>query len=597
MVPAANGDTTTRKDVLVLAVWFGLLTGFVEGAIFLRMQHLRVPEMLWMPAAVDVVLALFLALPIMALRNALAGRPALILRVACLYSWLMIFDWMRVSHPNVSATVALMIALLLALAITVSFRLPFVARFPRRSLPWLAVMAAGCVIGVTVGQHIRESRQIAGLPASRPGSPNVLVVVIDTLRADHLSTYGYGRPTSPSLTRLAQGGVLFENAVAPSSWTLPSHASMLTGLYPHEHGAQQLSSAMDRRYPTLGEFFQHLGYRTAAFSGSTYFFCRRTGLARGFIHFEDDFESAASALPQSYWGERVEKLLYRVQLRRNRLGRRSAREINEHALRWIDSGHQPFLAFLNYYDTHDPYLPPEPYLHRYSRLPNPGGRIALAWDWFVGLTPEERQGQMDAYDGAIEYVDAELGNLLRELAKRGLDKNTLVVITSDHGESFNEHGTMGHLSGLYRELIHVPLVLWQPAKMPAGIRIDASVSIASVPATLASLVDGGIPGPFPGDLLQSAWTNGQFAPAVSELAQMKLTPLFPNYYGALTSVTTNEWHYIAGGKAGEELFRCCGAGRETENVANTAQGKRICESFKKQLELVTEPRLASVPRN
>ena len=460
-------------------------------------------------------------------------------------------------------------------------------------------MAIGCSVMSPIAQHVLERRHIARLPASPAGSPNVLVIVVDTLRADHLSTYGYRRPTSPNLTRLAAQGVLFENAIAACSWTLPSHASMLTGRYPHEHGAQWLSSALDRRYPMMGEAFQRLGYRTAGFSASTYFFSRRNGLGRGFIHFEDDFESPASALPQTYWGERVEKLLYRLKLRRDRLGRRSAHEISQHALQWIDSGRQPFLAFLNFYDTHDPYLPPEPYLHRYSRLKHPGGRISLAWDWFVGLTPEERQGQMDAYDGAIEYVDSQIGEVFRELAKRGLDKNTLVIITSDHGESFNEHGLMGHLNGLYRELIHVPLLLWMPGRIPQGLQVKVPVTNASLPATLFSFVSGGRPALFPGNLLQAAWTSNsiEFAPPLSELAEMKLTPLFPNYYGSLTSVTTSEWHYISGGKAGQELFRCCSDMPEIENLANTAEGKRVCERFRKQMELLAEPRLAHLPAN
>ncbi|HEV2118149.1 MAG TPA: sulfatase [Terriglobales bacterium] len=612
-------DSTSRKDVLAVAVWFGLITGLVEGLLFFHVRHLRILDLSWVPIPVDLVLALILALPILALHKLLTGRPSLFVRAACLFGWLMFFDWLRVTSsvfegalpPDWAAaiaarplleTVALMlIALLLAVVVAVLLARPRGRRFHRRSLPWVAGLAAACVIGIPLLQRMHEARQIAHLPAAAPDSPNVLVIVVDTLRADHLSTYGYARPTSPNLSRIAAQGVLFENAMAASSWTLPSHASMLTGRYPHEHRARFIDSTLTLRYPTLGEAFQRLGYRTAGFSASTFFFSRRTGLGRGFIHFEDDFESATGAFPQTYYGERLEKLLYRLHLAKDRIGRRNARQVNQHALRWIASDHRhPFFVFLNYYDVHDPYLPPEPYLHRFTNLPHPAGPIPMAWDWFASLTPQQRQGEMDAYDGAIQYVDTELGEFFRQLQQRGLDKNTLVVITSDHGEEFNEHGFMDHLNALYRELIHVPLIFWQPGKLPQGMHIATPVSTVSLPATLLSLVPDGGAGHMPGLSLSPLWANpGQnpeLMPVVSELAQFKLTPLFPNYYGPLTSLTTPQWHYIAGGRAGEELFRCCANTPEVDNLASTEEGKRVCQTFKKELEF-TERRdeIASRP--
>jgi arylsulfatase A-like enzyme len=316
-------------------------------------------------------------------------------------------------------------------------------------------------------------------------------------------------------------------------------------------------------------------------------------LGRGFIHFEDDYESAASAFPQTYYGERVEQALYHLNFAQDRIGRRNARQINQHALRWIESSHRhPFFVFLNYYDVHDPYLPPEPYLHRFTRVAHPSAPIPLAWDWFASLTPQQRQAEMDAYDGAIQYMDAELGQFFQQLHQRGLDKNTLVVITSDHGEEFNEHGFMDHLNALYRELIHVPLIFWEPGKVPAGVHIAIPVSTVSLPATLLSLVPNGESSALPGISVSKLWTGADekvpLMPVVSELAQAKLTPLFPNYYGPLTSITTSQWHYISGGQAGEELFRCCVNAPEMDNLANTEEGKRIVQQFKKELEFTTE---------
>jgi arylsulfatase A-like enzyme len=351
----------------------------------------------------------------------------------------------------------------------------------------------------------------------------------------------------------------------------------------------------------LGEAFQRLGYRTAGFSASTYFFSRRTGLGRGFIHFEDDFESPASAFPQTYYGERLEQLLYRLHIAKDRIGRRNARQINEHALRFMRTNqHHPFFVFLNYYDVHDPYLPPEPYLHRFTKMAHPSAPIPQSWDWFASLSPEQRQAEMDAYDGAIQYTDTELGEFFRQLQQSGLDKNLLVVFTSDHGEEFNEHGFMDHLNALYRELIHVPLVFWEPGKVPAGVRLQTPVSLVSLPATLLSIVHNGGTSPLPGISLAQLWTepkqNTPVMAVVSELIGAKLTPLFPNYYGPMTSITTPQWHYISGGKAGEELFPCCSNTIERENLANTEQGRRVCEAFKKELEPTAErPQVAARP--
>jgi arylsulfatase A-like enzyme len=612
-------DDTSPKDILVVAIWFGLTTGLVEGLLFFHVRHLRILDLTWVPIPVDLVMALVVALPLLALRKFLIGRPSLFLRAVCLFAWLMFFDWLRVTssvweaalpprwfaaiaaHPLAETVALMLLALLLAVGTALLLARPFVRRLHRRSLPWLVAVTAALVVGLPVWQYLHEARQIAHLPAAAPGSPNVLVIVVDTLRADHLSTYGYARATSPNLSRIAAQGVLFQNAMAPSSWTLPSHASMLTGLYPHEHGTTYMGSSLLPHIPTLGEAFQRLGYRTAGFSASTYFFSRRTGMGRGFIHFEDDFESPASAFPQTYYGERLEQLLYRLHIAKDRIGRRNARQINQHALRFMASGpHHPFFVFLNYYDVHDPYLPPDPYLHRFTSVAHPSAPIPQAWDWFASLTPEQRQAEMDAYDGAIRYTDTELGDFLRQLHQGGLDKNTLVVITSDHGEEFNEHGFMDHLNALYRELIHVPLIFWQPGKVPAGIRIPTPVSLVSLPATLLSMVHNGDHSPLPGMSLSQLWThpgqNVPVMPVISELIQAKLTPLFPNYYGPLTSITTPQWHYIAGGKAGEELFSCCSNAPEFDNLANTQEGKRVCQTFKKQLEFTVEkPEVVTQP--
>src|SRR5690348_2218755 len=191
----------------------------------------------------------------------------------------------------------------------------------------MIVLALWCMIAFPIKQRLHERRETAKLPVASANTPNVLVIVVDTLRADHLSTYGYTRPTSPHLTHLAAQGTIFEDAIAPSSWTLPVHASLLTGLYPQEHHVESGGAALGWDYPVLGNEFMARGYRTAAFSANTPFFCRKRGFGRGFIHFEDDFQSVGSSFAQTFYGDLIKHLLFRLQLKRDLFGRRSAEQI------------------------------------------------------------------------------------------------------------------------------------------------------------------------------------------------------------------------------------------------------------------------------
>ena len=172
-------------------------------------------------------------------------------------------------------------------------------QFVRRTLPLVAGTAVLAWAGIQGGRWLREARAVAGLPPADANAPNVLVIVVDTLRADHLSSFGYPRSTSPNIDHTATQGVLFENAISPSSWTFPSHASLLTGRYQYEHGMDKIgqmpvlsSEAFSPNgLPTLGEALMKKGYRTGAFSANRTFFTQDLGFGRGFVHFEDYFHS------------------------------------------------------------------------------------------------------------------------------------------------------------------------------------------------------------------------------------------------------------------------------------------------------------------
>jgi arylsulfatase A-like enzyme len=443
-------------------------------------------------------------------------------------------------------------------------------------------------ISVEGGAWAAERLATARLPHPVSGAPNMIVVVIDTLRADHLSCYGYARKTSPNLDRVAEKGVLFENAFSSSSWTLPSHASFLTGRYAYDHGAWR--DALGKKHPTLGEVLQKSGYRTAAISANKLYFTRRQGFGRGFLHFEDYFHSFADSSMRTVYGSRFRKhILARLGFT-NAPARKLAGDVNRSTLSWIARDRtRPFLILLNYFDLHGPYLPPRPYRARFSRHSDPGGIInPFSGPDFPKLSAEELQGEVDAYDGAIAYVDESIGRLLAELDRLQLMDNTIVVITSDHGESFGEHGLIEHANSLYMPEIRVPLIFWAPRLLPAGIRIQEPVSNAAVPATLMELL-GTKQDLFPVPSLASLWNDGVATKgpwyALSEIAQTfyEGKPRSPSNRGWMKSLVTSRWHLIVHERMPEELYDWRMDSQELINLAGSPEGQAVVSMLSERL--------------
>ncbi|HSB74118.1 MAG TPA: sulfatase, partial [Terriglobales bacterium] len=380
------------------------------------------------------------------------------------------------------------------------------------------------------------------------------------------------RPTSPNLAQIARQGVVFDNAISPAPWTLPAHASFLTGLLPHEHGADE-ESPLDTRHRTLGEALQARGYRTAAFSANSLYFSRRAGLSRGFIEFDDYFYSSADMFSRTAWGRVLGPHFPRWLGRAQWPTIQRASEINRRALRWIDSGPaRPFLVFLNYFDLHTPRMPPEPYRSRFARVDVKGW--ALPDDGYPKLTREQKLADTDAYDAAIAYDDAQVQKLFTALQARGLDKNTLVVITADHGESLDDHGILRHRNDLYRELLHVPLIFWWPGKLPAGKRIETPISTARLASTLLDLMGQPDPAEFPGNSLAMLWRNPEAAKQwpypVSEVTRNIYAPAnYPTHYGDVQSIVAPQWQLIVAGTRPPELYRWVEDPAETRNLADS----------------------------
>jgi arylsulfatase A-like enzyme len=590
-------------ELLPLAAGFGLIAGLVEGLSLLllhRAQWLNWRlynrafwyETLWIAPLVD--LFIFLLVGLVLTLGGLLLKRALAKRIAWFtFIFLTIFDWAIIllfGRISLVALLILVIGLSVQLTRSVIRSEARLAGHLRRSTPWLAGAALALLLVVQGGGWLSERIKTSNLPYDSEGPPNVVVIVVDALRADHLSAYGYQRETSPFIDGLAKEGIQFQNAISPSSWTQPSHASMLTGRYTYEHQAEL--KPLDNRYTTIGEALQMLDYRTGAFSANNLFFTRRQGFGRGFLHFEDNYLTVTDAfLNSSVYGFIFD--FYGLRKALNYEGvptRKYAEDINRSMLDWIDQDKErPFFVFINYFDVHDPYLPPEPYRSKYASAPNPGGLINGFVDrYHPDLTPEQLQSEIDAYDGAISYVDDQIKALFGELESRVWLDNTIVIITSDHGESLGEHGLLQHSASLYMQEVHVPLIVWGLESAPPGKVIDTPVSISALPATILSFVNAS-ENPFPGPslmvLLESENAPADWPQPIAEVAQFSgAAEQNPTTHGQMKSVVDPNLQYILHEKFGEELYNWREDPQESHNLANESSSQPVVETFRSYLK-------------
>ena len=534
-----------------------------------------------------VILLLALALAFITRRKVWSG----VLLAIAVFWYLVIPILLHLVLPGVAHFIAVLVAVVGAFQIARS-----VNRHARTRLgPWfLGVPALIAVCAWSFGP-VREFFQLKSLPPP-PNAPNVLIIIVDTLRADHLSAYGYSRDTSPFVNQLAQQGVLFENAIAPSSWTLPSHASMLTGLYPLETRVETDDDDLSGSFPNLGDAMRNRGYRTAAFSANPQLFSRERGFIYGFSHFEGYEQSVAGILEKVPLSRVIFQFLS-ARAKGDPLAffgvknAANAARVDEDALRWIDRGRRPFFVVLNYFDLHEPVLPPDPYLRLYTTNPTARRQSmyfgdACAWGEVGRNCDSRRQVYFDTYDGATRYVDENVKSLLAELNQRGLLQNTIVVFTADHGQEIGEHGIYGHSKSLYRPEIQVPLVLWKPGLVPASIRVPTPVTTADISATILDLAAADGTHPLPGRSLAPLWRSTaqvpDWPPPISELARLHWrTKSAPNYNAPIDSIVTPEGHYIR--QEGKDLlFDWKTDPGETHDLC--AAQPAACSTLKNQLQ-------------
>ncbi len=601
-----------RLSIFVLSVWFGLSVGLLELALTLAQKPLQDPspgffrmnrQIVWTIPLFNLALFCGVGLALVLVMR-IWPRRGLRLSLAVIGLLAMFTLVLTCRRLNGLACLILACGLTYRLTKRIGTNLAGFRRLVRWSLPVLVAGVAG-LVGVSLGgQILREQWALSTLPVPRVDAPNVLLVVLDTVRADRLSLYGYPRETSPNLARLARHGVTFERARSTAPWTLPSHASMMTGRWPHQLSAR-LHGPLDATYPTLAESLSAHGYITAGFIANSSYCSAETGLARGFAHYEDHDLSPGGFLRTTALGRRVvwQALVYASQwfggdLRPEPM--KTAERVSTDLLAWLDRQEEPrpFFAFLNFIDAHTPYLPPASFGRHFGLKPESADDLATIDRWFTldktKVAPRDIQLAGDAYDDCIAYLDEQLGRMFDELDRRGLTSNTLIIVTADHGEHLGEHDLFGHASSLYDPEIHVPLIVVSPDNPQAGRTIAEPVSLRDLPSTIADLVGLGGSATFPGRSLARMWKdNGEVdpTPILSEVdGPAKSTPNLgrsPAFRGPMKAVAIGREVYLRNADGAEEFYDLATDPLQMRNLIHKPEVLARLGSFRITLDRLT----------
>lgn len=455
------------------------------------------------------------------------------------------------------------------------------------------LLLALAAVGIALGAPPARAVDAPGATAAAK-RPNVLVVTLDTTRADHTSAYGYARPTTPRLVALAQQGVRFEAAYAPMATTLPSHTSMFSGLLPRTHGTLKNGLQVNPKISLLGETLGGAGYQTAAFL-SSFAVSSRFGLQRGFARYDDHFKDGQCKWEVSRWeGQKIEGEF----CRRGDLTRAAT-------VKWLeDAGYlprakggagagqpqQPFFVWIHFFDPHNPYDPPAEQAKLFPPL---------------SASPSELERDIAKYDAEIHFADQEMGKLLDALAAGGILDDTLVVVVGDHGEGLMDHGWMLHGLQIYEEAVRVPLVFRWPAKLPKGATIAEPVELVDLAPTILTLT--GVPAPPTSPAVEGV----DLAPALTGNA--KLDPQRPillqrRHYargkekdvtvkGTKHGLRVGDWKYIAAKEENTfELYDLKSDPHEKTNLADTRTAERDAMAARLEKILAGTPAAPKVAR-
>lgn len=403
---------------------------------------------------------------------------------------------------------------------------------PRGRRRWLPILGGVVLVLALAAAALLLRRGQGPFGSGAVSAPNLLLITLDTTRADHLGCYGFEQAATPNLDRLAREGIRFARVYAPAPLTLPSHSSIMTGLYPATHGVRNNGHDLAPKWRTLAEILKGRGFATAAFV-SSFSVDSRFGIGRGFDVYDDTFDVQAP-LKGANAERRAEQTFARFS-------------------RWLDqNGQNRFLAWVHYYDPHLPYDPPSPY-----REGSPGR----------------------PYDGEIAYMDHYVGAVLEALEAKGLLDNTLVVVAGDHGEGLGDKVETGHGIFLYEETLRVPLIISGRKTFPRPRVVENAVRLVDVPPTILETL---------GFKTEAAGMEGQsLVPWIKGQNRSDLDSLVETFYprenfgwSELVGIVSGPWKYIQAPRP--ELYDLKSDPRETTDLAASSPDK--AGELRKKLE-------------
>ncbi|HEX6309671.1 MAG TPA: sulfatase [Longimicrobiales bacterium] len=473
-----GGESGRARSALALAAWAGLAFGLAEGAVLVvtrQFPKLRAPykvsvDILWAAPLLHIVLYAALALLMWAVFRALArSRTGAYLRwyarTLLFVGAVAVLNAPGVLHP--ASVVVLAAGLAVAVGSRVRSDEQLAQRLGRRVLvvPIAILLIAA---GTSAWRKGREAAAVRALPAATAGAPNVLFVIFDTLRRDRIEDADPA--LAPALQQVAELGVRYTNAWAASSWSLPSHATLLTGSLPEAHGADWPELRLGPDQPTLPQVLAAHGYVTGSFSGNANWMTPEY-LGRGFHRF-DVYTLEQLLLRTTFGGAISDLALKRLGIHPAGRGKKAPRLADE-LLEFVDDyAGRPYFAYVTFMDVNQAFHRTR-HGHRFWQSAAPTADI------------------MASYDAGLKRLDAQFAQLLDELRARGHLDNTILVVTSDHGESFGveagDHDPAGHATSLYPEQTRVPLMIVYPAAVPAGTRVHTTVSLRAIAGTIADL--------------------------------------------------------------------------------------------------------------
>jgi arylsulfatase A-like enzyme len=614
---------TSARIVLLVAVWFGLIAGFVDAGLLVVNTRLIArgfyhegSDFAWIIPTGVAVLVLIPAIVIAVIARIRRGRIRLGWVVGVL-TFVGFLDVCARLPLYFWASSLICGGLSMQLVRFVRPRGLSFLRLVRMSVPLLVGIVVATFLLTQGGRAWSEYRQTSALPPAPSSAQNVLLIVWDTVRTGNMSLYGYRRPTTPNLERLAGRGARFDLAFSTSSWTLPAHASLFTGRWPHELGVGWQTPMRDDVL-TLAEYLAAHGYDTAGFAANLDYCSRETGLARGFAHYEDYPIDVFDAFIRNValmhrvdfysWAFVVDAIVEKCTRRwydlvpRSKEHAKKAEAVDRSFLRWLsrrkESG-RPFFAFLNYNDAHSPYEVADPSTAGFGLRPasSPDRYTLFQLNSLDKARLSDHDVRMlnDVYDDCISYLDRRVGLMVEELSQRGVLENTLVIVTSDHGEHLGDHLLFFHGCSLYRQIVQVPLVIVGTKGVPPGRTIGEPVSLCDIPATIVDLLGFGRDGSFPGRSVARYWNHPDQSAAImpEPLFMETIKPEVlanqgrePAAKGPMKSIVAGGMHYIQTADGLEELYVLESDPEEKSNVASASNAQPVLERLRAALGLV-----------